>query len=103
MAVRVHELQNPFGVVETQGVEITGYQEKPSSRSYINAGVYVIEPTAVNFLAKSIPIDMPTLFKLIQEQEMRTVAYPIHERWLDVGRPEDLLNAATASKSRSEK
>ena len=103
MAVRVHEFQNPFGVVETQGVEITGYQEKPSSRSYINAGVYVIEPTVVNFLAKSIPIDMPTLFKLIQEQEMRTVAYPIHERWLDVGRPEDLLNAATASMSRSEK
>ena len=103
MAVRVHEWQNPFGVVETQGVEITGYEEKPISRSYINAGVYVIEPTVISSFAKSVPIDMPTLFKLIQEQEMRTVAYPIHERWLDIGRPEDLLNAATASKSRSKK
>ena len=103
MAVRIHEWQNPFGVVETQGVEITGYEEKPISRSYINAGVYVIEPTAITFLAKSVAIDMPTLFTVIQEQEMRTVAYPIHERWLDVGRPEDLLNAATTSTSRSEK
>ena len=103
MAVRVHEWQNPFGVVETQGIEITGYEEKPISRSYINAGVYVIEPSVISSITKSAPIDMPTLFKSIQEQKMRAVAYPIHERWLDVGRPEDLLNAVTASKLRSEK
>jgi dTDP-glucose pyrophosphorylase len=103
MAVRVHEWQNPFGVVETQGIEISGYEEKPISRYYINAGVYVIEPTTISIMSKSTPLDMPTFFKSIKEQEMRTVAYPIHERWLDVGRPEDLLNAVTASKLQSEK
>jgi NDP-sugar pyrophosphorylase family protein len=40
MAVRIHEWQNPFGVVKTQGIEIIGYEEKPLSRSHINAGVY---------------------------------------------------------------
>ena len=103
MAVRVHEWQNPFGVVETQGIDITGYEEKPITRNNINAGVYVIEPSAISVLTKSLPCDMPSLFNSIQKQEMRTVAYPIHERWLDVGRPDDFLTATADSKTRSEK
>ena len=103
MAIRVHEWQNPFGVVETQGVEIIGYEEKPLSRTHINAGVYVIEPSAISILTKALPCDMPTLFNSIQKQEMRTVAYPIHERWLDVGRQDDLMTANAESKTWIEK
>jgi dTDP-glucose pyrophosphorylase len=93
MAVGVHEWQNPFGVVETQGVEIIGYEEKPLLRTHINAGVYILEPSAISFLVKSVPCDMPTLFNLIQEHKMRTVAYPIHESWIDIGRPKDYIRA----------
>lgn len=93
MAVSVYEWQNPFGVVQTQGIEIIGYEEKPLTRSYINAGVYVFEPTAVRLLVESIPTDIPALFSSIRQQQLRTVAYPIHERWMDVGRPSDLRNA----------
>ena len=103
MAVRIHEWQNPYGVVQTQGIEITGYEEKPISRTYINAGVYAMDPAALSFLTKSAPCDMPDLFKLIQDSEKRTVAYPVHERWLDVGRPDDLLKAGLESTMRNEK
>jgi dTDP-glucose pyrophosphorylase len=103
MAVRIHEWQNPFGVVQTQGIEITGYEEKPISRTSINAGVYAMDPAALSFLTKSAPCDMPDLFKLIQDKGKRTVAYPVHERWLDVGRPDDLLTAGLESTMRNEK
>jgi dTDP-glucose pyrophosphorylase/predicted transcriptional regulator len=103
MAVRVHEWQNPFGVVETEGIDIRGYDEKPITRTQINAGVYVLEPSAIRVLSKSLPCDMPTLFDSIRKQEMRTVAYPIHERWLDVGRPEDLMSASAEPATRNEK
>ena len=33
---------------------------------------------------------MPTLFKRIQDKFNMTIAYPMHEPWLDVGRPDDL-------------
>lgn len=99
MAVRVHEWQNPFGVVMTQGVEIIGYEEKPVSRARINAGVYVMEPSAINFLAKSEPCDMPKLFDLIQQRNLRTIAYPIHEQWLDVGLPDELSKASELKNS----
>ena len=72
---------------------ITGYKEKPIFRSQINAGIYAIEPSVLSLLGKSLPIDMPTLFELLQVKSGRAVAYPIHEEWLDIGRPADLSKA----------
>ena len=93
MAVRMHEWQNPFGVVQTHGIEIIGFEEKPVARSYINAGVYALEPAALNLLIQDQRCDMPTLFERLQAEALRTVAYPMHEPWLDVGRPDDLNRA----------
>jgi len=93
MAVRVHEWQHPYGVVQTRGTDIVGFEEKPVHRSYINAGVYVLNPEALDFLEGGSHCDMPTLFERLQKKAKTTVAYPIHEPWLDVGRPDDLLEA----------
>lgn len=93
MAVRVHEWQHPFGVVQTQGVEIVGFEEKPVARSHINAGVYALDPNALSLLSTDDHCDMPTLFERLRAKAKRTVAYPMHEPWLDVGRPDDLVVA----------
>jgi dTDP-glucose pyrophosphorylase len=93
MAVRMHEWQHPFGVVHTQGIEIVGFEEKPIARSHINAGVYALNPNSLSVLSKDMLCDMPTLFERLQAQSRRTVAYPMHEPWLDVGRPDDLIRA----------
>lgn len=97
MAVRVHEWQHPFGVVHTQGAEIVGFEEKPISRSHINAGVYALDPDALDVLSVDVRCDMPTLFERLQAKGKRTVAYPMHEPWLDVGRPDDLAAARQSS------
>lgn len=97
MAVRVHEWQHPFGVVQTQGVEIVGFEEKPVARTHINAGVYALDPDALSVLSADAHCDMPTLFERLQAQTKRTVAYPMHEPWLDVGRFEDLQLVNTTS------
>lgn len=93
MAVRVHEWQHPFGVVQMQGVNIVGFEEKPTARSHINAGVYALDPATLSVLTADNRCDMPTLFERLQAQTKRTVAYPMHEPWLDVGRPDDLRQA----------
>jgi len=89
MAVRQHEWQHPFGVVQTNGVDIVGFEEKPIIKSHINAGVYALESEALNFLSAGEYCDMPTLFSRLQGQGHRTVVYPMHEPWLDVGRIDD--------------
>ena len=93
MAVRVHEWQHPFGVVQIDGIQIAGFEEKPIYKSHINAGIYVLEPEALKFLKSNAYNDMPQLFTSLKEANCRTVAYPMHEPWLDVGRPDDLIRA----------
>lgn len=90
MAVRLHEWQHSFGVVEMNGLDIVGFEEKPVARSHINAGVYVLSPACLTLLAKDERCDMPQLFERIRQSGGRTIAYPIHEPWLDIGRPQDL-------------
>ena len=90
MAVRLHEWKHPFGVVRTKGIDIIGFEEKPVARSYINAGIYVLEPDALGSLCAGEHCDMPTLFGRLQERNRRTIVYPMHEPWLDVGRVDDL-------------
>ena len=96
MAVRVHEWKHPFGVVQTKGVEIVGFEEKPVARSHINAGVYALDPAALSVLSADANCDMPTLFERLQAMAKRTVAYPMHEPWMDVGWPDDLKQAIAA-------
>ncbi len=90
MAVRPHEWQHPFGVVRTKGVDIVGFDEKPVTRSHINAGIYVLEASVFDLLTVGEKCDMPTVFARLQERGARTIVYPMHEPWLDVGRPHDL-------------
>jgi dTDP-glucose pyrophosphorylase len=99
MAVRLHEWQNQFGVVQTKGFEIIGYEEKPVTRTYINAGVYVLETPTISLLSKIEPCDMPTLIERIRTTYGKTLAYPIHEQWLDIGRPSDLAKAISMNQS----
>jgi dTDP-glucose pyrophosphorylase len=93
MAVRQHEIQNQFGVVRINGVEIAGFEEKPVYRSHINAGIYVLNPEVLTHLEARKHCDMPTLFERIKQHHGRTIVYPMHEPWLDVGRPDDLAQA----------
>ena len=93
MAVRQYEWQHPFGVVRTNGIEIVGFDEKPIARTHINAGIYVLEPGCLDALEIGEQCDMPALFARLQERGSRTIAYPMHEPWLDVGRQHDLERA----------
>lgn len=93
MAVRQHEWQNPFGVVCTEGINITGFEEKPIHHSHVNAGIYILNPESLGVLIRDEICDMPTLFERLNKNDCSTIAYPMHEIWMDVGRPEDLAEA----------
>ena len=96
MAVGSYELRNPFGVVRTEGLDIVGFEEKPIVRSLVNAGIYVIDPSALDCLVLGEHCDMPALFERLRAQALRTIVFPVHEQWLDVGRPDDLERARQA-------
>lgn len=93
MVVRVHEWQSPYGEVDIDGLRIVGFKEKPIISSYINTGIYVIAPEAIGYLTNKDHCDMPQFFELIQSKGKNVIAYKMNDRWMDIGRPEDLNNA----------
>lgn len=97
MAVRAHEWQHPYGVVQIDGIDIVGFEEKPVHRTHVNAGVYILEPDTLKFIEVDSHCDMPTLFERLQASAKRTAAYPIHELWFDIGRQDDLAKANNKS------
>lgn len=90
MAVRPYEWKHPFGVVEISDFEIVGFQEKPVMRSNINAGVYVLNPSTLKYLKKNEYCDMPAIFEALKSDFQKIIAYPVHEKWQDIGNPNDL-------------
>ena len=92
MCVRKHELHNPFGVVKTDGVKIKGFEEKPIHHSLINAGIYAFSPEILSHLDYNEYYDVPTIFIKISKLGKTGLAYLVHEHWIDVGRPEDLIS-----------
>ena len=90
MAVRQYEVINPFGTVETNGINITGYQEKPISQSIINDGVYVLNYDVLKLIKPNQKYDMPEVFDLVLKKNWRAVAFLVHEQWVDVGTPKSL-------------
>jgi dTDP-glucose pyrophosphorylase len=90
MAVLAHELQHPFGVVKTNGLNIMGFEEKPTIYTQINAGIYVLSPGILAGLQLGIACDMPSIFENAINRSQKTIAYLVNQSWIDVGRAEDL-------------
>ena len=90
MGVKEQKLRNPFGVVETEGLEITKIEEKPIHISYINSGIYVVNPNVLDILQVNQYKDMPDFFLDLRNNMKKIIAFPIHESWEDVGKPIDL-------------
>ena len=93
IGVREHVIEIPFGVVNLDGSRVASMHEKPSHRSLVNTGIYALAPEALSLLPRNEYCDMPTLLTLLMENGQNVSAFPIHEQWLDVGRPEDLSMA----------
>lgn len=93
MCVREYSFQVPYGVVKTEGSRLIALEEKPVHNFFVNAGVYVIDPSALVLLPPDTPFDMPQLFEAIASNGGTTSVFPIHEYWLDIGRIDDLERA----------
>jgi dTDP-glucose pyrophosphorylase len=90
VAVHTHEFQIPYGVVQINGLEVHSYVEKPIISSLINAGVYVLDPDVLDLIKEPKFRDMPAILDISRDSKKKVIVYPLHESWIDIGRPIDL-------------
>jgi len=88
-----YTVEIPYGVIQYDGTEVVGLEEKPSQRFFCNAGIYAL---SVGVL-KKIPLDtfwnMTDLIEQCMADKDKVSVFPVHEYWTDIGTPEDLEKA----------
>ena len=72
------------------GLELVKIVEKPTYNYLVSAGIYIIKPFILKLIKKNSFLDMPDLVSAIKGKHLKVITFPIHEYWLDVGRPETL-------------
>lgn len=95
VAVRDYEVDVPFGVVDSQADRVTALVEKPRSKFQVNAGVYVIDPSCIDFIPPNEYFDMTSLLTLLIDNSKAVYQFPVRDYWLDVGRSADFDKANT--------
>ena len=93
VGVRKYDVNVPYGVVNTEGPLIKGLDEKPVLSFFVNAGIYLMEPAAREYLEQNGPCDMTDVIERLLAAEERVASFPILEYWLDIGSPSDYERA----------
>ena len=93
LCAREHMLTSPYGVIEIDGIQFKSMVEKPTFRQLVNAGIYIVNPKIIDFIEPNKYLDMPDLIEYCKESNKRIIVYPVHEYWLDIGKPESLKKA----------
>lgn len=94
MCVREHETQVPYGVIESEEQRMTGIEEKPTERYFVNAGIYVLESETLGLVPENEFFDMTELFEALIDREAEATVFPVREYWQDVGQREDFRQAS---------
>jgi dTDP-glucose pyrophosphorylase/CBS domain-containing protein len=93
VGLRQYDFQVPYGVVECQAERIRSLKEKPSYSFFVNAGVYLLEPSAHALIPRQRRFDMTDLVQALLDQDRRVLGFPIIEYWMDIGRMDDYQRA----------
>jgi len=83
-----------LGVIQINGDHtIVGYQEKPTVDYLVSMGIYIFEPTVMQYIQKGQYLDFPDLIKILITDKKKVVAYPFNGYWEDLGRADDYEQA----------
>lgn len=82
----------PYGVVETDETgAIKKINEKPDFSFLVNTGLYMIEPSVIDYIKDDEFIHLPELAKRCIDNGMRVGVFPISEgSWMDMGQISEL-------------
>jgi dTDP-glucose pyrophosphorylase len=90
MGVGSYQVQVPFGTVTERDGQLLSIEEKPTANFLVNRGVYVLDPSLLDYVPKDSEFLMTTLFETLLEADHRVGTYEFQNYWHDVGAPDDL-------------
>jgi NDP-sugar pyrophosphorylase family protein len=93
VGVTQHQVDIPYGELTLAGSRVARIEEKPRKEYPVNAGIYILDPSAIDLVPGDEYFDATDLVEALLARGRPVAAYPIREYWLDVGRLHDLEKA----------
>ena len=93
VAVRQYDFQVPYGVIECAGSMVRTVHEKPVFNFFVNAGIYLLEPSVRECIPHGERFDMTDLIDHLLARQRPVASFPIVEYWLDIGQHADYQQA----------
>ncbi len=101
IGTRKYDLNVPYGVIESDGAFVRGLVEKPTLKFFVNAGIYLLEPSIHQYIPNNQRFDMTDLIQRLLDEGQPVVSFPILEYWLDIGHHADYTQAQEDMKNGS--
>lgn len=89
VCTRIYEHCVPFGVINLQDGRVVSFSEKPTCKFNINAGIYVIDSSLIQYIPQNEYYDMSTFLEAILDRNIHIHCFPLVENLVDVGRKAD--------------
>jgi dTDP-glucose pyrophosphorylase len=93
VGVSTHQVEIPYGEFTLQGERVTRVEEKPRKEFPVNAGIYLLDPSAIALVAAGEYFDATDMIRILLDSGRVVAAHLIREYWLDIGRLPDLEQA----------
>jgi NDP-sugar pyrophosphorylase family protein len=94
IATHQRQQQINYGIIESdEESRVTAYIEKPVHRYQVSMGIYVLEPTVLDWIPRGRYLDLPDLVRQLMAAGQPVMAYPFDGYWLDIGRHDDYEQA----------
>lgn len=83
----------PYGILDLDGIEIKGLQEKPKYNYYANAGIYLIKKDVLDQIPDNEFFNATDLIDKLISQNKKVIRYPLNGTWFDIGTPTEYQKA----------
>jgi NDP-sugar pyrophosphorylase family protein len=93
VATREFRLQHPYGVIRTEGDRITEIVEKPAVTDIVSAGIYAIQPSALDLIPGGRFFDIPDLVNALLAAGRSVGSFRFDDEWLAIDRLDQLEDA----------
>jgi NDP-sugar pyrophosphorylase family protein len=99
LTIATHErmIKIDYGMLDIDVTSrVRGFHEKPEITSSVSMGIYVIEPSALEYIPEDTRFDFPDLVHELLDAGEAVGAYRYRGTWFDIGRTDDYEAAAEA-------
>jgi NDP-sugar pyrophosphorylase family protein len=93
LASHRRDIKIDLGVIESEDGWVKDYIEKPSYHYSVSTGIYIFEPSILEYIERGKRLDLPALILGLLKSGQKVNIYNFDGYWLDIGRHDDYETA----------